>query len=81
MLTRHGRASAELRDELVEWSLWLANTMPPWAAYRAMRGCRMVALDKQPGTRPVGIGEARMRAVSKLVLMDVGMEGKEACVW
>ncbi len=79
MLLRHGRASSELRDELTEWALWLANSSPPWAAYRAMRQGRLVALDKQPGVRPVGIGETWMRAVSKLVLAQCGMDGKEAC--
>ena len=79
MLLRHGRASSELRDELTEWALWLANSSPPWAAYRAMHQGRLVALDKQPGVRPVGIGETWMRAVSKLVLAQCGMDGKEAC--
>jgi hypothetical protein len=35
-LLKHGKASAELHEELVEWALWLANTMPLWALYRAM---------------------------------------------
>ena len=64
---------------MVEWALWLANTTPPWAAYRAMRQGRLVALDKQPSVRPLGIGEAWMRAISKLVLMQCGRDGKAAC--
>ncbi|KAL7476842.1 hypothetical protein ACHAW6_002690, partial [Cyclotella cf. meneghiniana] len=36
-LLKHGKASAELREELVEWALWLANTAPLWALYRAMQ--------------------------------------------
>ena len=79
MLLRHGRASAELREELSEWARWLANTSPPWAAYRAMRQGRLVALDKQPGVRPLGIGESWMRAVAKLVLAELGRDGKAAC--
>ncbi|KAL7477069.1 hypothetical protein ACHAW6_002889, partial [Cyclotella cf. meneghiniana] len=35
-LLKHSKAFAELREELVEWVLWLANTTPSWAAYRAM---------------------------------------------
>ncbi|KAL7474906.1 hypothetical protein ACHAW6_004615, partial [Cyclotella cf. meneghiniana] len=66
-LLKHGKASAELQEELVEWALWLANTAPPWASYQAMRQGRLVALDKQPGVRPLGIGEAWMHAVSKLL--------------
>eukprot|EP00804_Cyclotella_cryptica_P029931 CCRYP_017814-RA/>CCRYP_017814-RA protein AED:0.77 eAED:0.58 QI:0/-1/0/1/-1/1/1/0/182 len=44
-----------------------------------MRQGRLVALDKNPGVRPVGIGECWIRAVSKLVLADCGKEGKAAC--
>ena len=51
----------------------------PFAAIRAMLAKRLVALDKQPGTRPLGIGESWMRGVSKLVLMDCGGDAKEAC--
>ena len=78
-LLRYGKASSDLREELLEWTLWLSNTAPPWAAYRAMRQGRLVALDKNPGVRPVGIGECWIRAVSKLVLADCGKEGKAAC--
>ena len=63
----------------MEWALWLANTTPSWATYQAMRQGHLVALDKQPGVRPLGIGEAWMRAVSKLVLMQCGRDGKAAC--
>eukprot|EP00804_Cyclotella_cryptica_P017895 CCRYP_001275-RA/>CCRYP_001275-RA protein AED:0.09 eAED:0.08 QI:0/-1/0/1/-1/1/1/0/754 len=64
---------------MLEWTLWLGNTSPPWAAYRAMRQGRLVALDKQPGVRPVGIGECWIRAVSKCILKECGREGKAAC--
>ena len=78
-LLRYGKASSELREEMLEWTLWLGNTSPPWAAYRAMRQGRLVALDKQPGVRPLGIGECWLRAVSKCVLKECGREGKAAC--
>eukprot|EP00804_Cyclotella_cryptica_P006584 CCRYP_008565-RA/>CCRYP_008565-RA protein AED:0.42 eAED:0.42 QI:0/0/0/1/0.33/0/4/0/373 len=79
MLLRFQQASTTLRVEMVLWVHWLANTSPPWAAYRAMKQGRLVALDKQPGVRPLGIGEIWLRAVSKCVLKDCGKEGKDAC--
>ena len=79
MLLRFQQASTTLRVEMVQWVHWLANTSPPWAAYRAMKQGRLVALDKQPGVRPLGIGEIWLRAVSKCVLKDCGKEGKDAC--
>ncbi len=55
-LLRFGAASDSLRNALAETAKWLANEKPSWAAHRAVMACRLVALDKQPGTRPVGIG-------------------------
>ena len=49
-LLRHGTGSAELREELAAWADWLANSSPPWAAYRAMMAGWLVVLDKRLGT-------------------------------
>ena len=35
----------------------LANVSPPWTAYLAFMSVRLIALDKQPGLYPVGVGE------------------------
>ena len=58
--TRFGVVSQHLREELAEIYMWISNTNPPFALYRALRACRGVALDKKPGTRPVGVGELFM---------------------
>ena len=55
-LLRYGTHSHMLREELASLTNWLANDHSPWAAYRALMTCRLVALDKQPGVRPVGDG-------------------------
>ena len=52
---------------------------PPWAAYRAMMACRLVALDKQPGVRPVGIGEIYRRLWAKCLLKVAGSQATAAC--
>ena len=65
---RHSRASRVLREEMAEWTEWLCNELPPWVAYRAMMGARLVALDKEPGTRPLGFGECLQRGFAKCVL-------------
>eukprot|EP00957_Ditylum_brightwellii_P181560 13829941-Ditylum_brightwellii.AAC.1 len=64
---------------MVQLADWLANRSPPWAAYRALMACRLVALDKCPGTRPVGIGEIIRRMVAKMVIRATGDEAKVAC--
>jgi len=78
-LLRYGVASERLRISLASLGAWLANGNPPWAAYRALRACRLVALDKQPGSRPVGIGEIYSRLFAKCVLQLVGLEATHAC--
>ena len=78
-LLRFGRESEAFRMEMAAWTNWLANTHPPWAAYRAIMSSRLVALDKQPGTRPVGIGEVYRRLWAKCLLKNIGHQATIAC--
>ena len=41
--------------------------------------CRLVALDKRPEVRPMGIGETLRRALAKLVMRAAGEQAKTAC--
>ena len=56
-LLRFGCASEELRVVVARLADWMDNSSPPWAAYCARMACRLAALDKSPGLRPVGGGE------------------------
>ena len=58
---------------------WLANGSPPWAAYCAFMSGRLIALDKQPGIWPVGVGETLRRIFAKIVLKVTGPETTMAC--
>jgi hypothetical protein len=77
-LLRFGAESESLRDALAVIAEWLANEHPPWAAYRALMACRLVALDKCPGVRPVGIGEVYRRLIAKCVLEVAGGQATTA---
>jgi hypothetical protein len=78
-LLRFGKESEALREEMAQWANWLAVSNPPWAAYRALVACRLVALDKSPGTRPVGIGEIYRRLWAKCILVVAGSQATAAC--
>ena len=78
-LLRFGAESEQLRRELAAWAHWLSNEHPPWAAYRALMACRLIALDKQPGVRPVGIGEVYRRLLAKCVIAVIGQQATAAC--
>ena len=78
-LLRFGCASEVLGVVVASLDDWMANSSPPWAAYRALMACRLVALDKRPGVRPVGIGETLRRALDKLVMRAAVDQAKTAC--
>ena len=55
---------------------WMANGICPWASLRALLANRLVALDKCPGVRMVGIGEAMRQMLAKYVLLMAKAETK-----
>ena len=57
----------------------MANYSPPRAAYYALKSCRLVALDKMPGLRPVRIEETLRQALAKLVMRAAGDQAKTVC--
>lgn len=79
LLLKHGGASRRLRVAVANFTEWMANESPPWAAIRALMSGRLVALDKCPGIRPIGIGELWRRLISKCFLKVAGPQAKEAC--
>ena len=44
-----------------------------------MMGARLCALDKQPGVRPLGIGEIWQRSIAKCAISIRGEDVKAAC--
>jgi hypothetical protein len=78
-MLRHGQASQLLRQSVRDYVDWIANGSPPWAAIRALKAGRLVALDKCPGIRPIGVGETWSRLFAKCVLFVARSEAKEAC--
>ena len=57
----------------------MAKPYLPWAADLALMAFRLVALDKRPGVRPMGIGETLCRALEKLIMRSAGDQAKKAC--
>ena len=58
-LLKCGDVSTRLRTSIETFVDWLANGIQSWAAYCAFMSGRLIVLDKQPGVRPVGVGEMR----------------------
>ena len=75
----YGGASAKLRNEMATFTNWIADGSPPWAAIRALMACCLVALDKQPGTDLVGVGEIFCNLVAKSLIYTVRAQATQAC--
>ena len=79
ILLQHGGASKILRQTVAKFARWMSNSYPPWAAYRALQWNRLVALGKNPGIRPLGIGDIWRRLLAKCNLAVSGPAAKDAC--
>ncbi|KAL7462173.1 hypothetical protein ACHAXS_002561, partial [Conticribra weissflogii] len=79
LLLRYGTSSTLFRYEMAQWTEWLANDSPPWAAYRATMATRAVAFNKFPGVRPLSIGESYRRLWARLIISQTRDQAKAAC--
>jgi len=78
-LLHFGMESEALCKEMASWAMWLTNESPPWPAYHTiMAGC-LVTLDKEPGVRPMGIGEIYHWLMAKCILAMTGCQATAAC--
>lgn len=78
-LLRFGEASLHLRTAVAQLTMHLNNNFVPWNQIQALMSSRLVALDKCPGVRPIGIGECLRRILSKCMILVTGSEVTEAC--
>ena len=78
-LLRHGVSSACLRDAVAMLAHCLANGIVDWESIRALMASRLIALDKCPGVRPIGVGEALRRILCKVIALATRTDLEDVC--
>ena len=71
-------ASSELCDALACLCKWICSTYVDPRGLTAFVACRLIALNKCPGVRPIRIGEVVCRISGKVILATIGDDIQEA---
>ena len=79
VLLRHGAHSSHLRDEVATLATKMCDQILPCSKVRALVSGRLIALDKCPGVRPIGIGEYLWRIICKSVAEFTKTDLEETC--
>jgi hypothetical protein len=80
LLLKFGGPSANLREAVAALTRRLANSIVPWEDIRALKAKKLIALDKCPGVRPIGVGDALDRLCAKILIEVTGDDVEHACL-
>ncbi len=70
--TSFKRASTELCNSVAMVARRISTTLVDPQGLAPLLACRLIALDKNPGIRPIGVGETVRRIMSKAILRITG---------
>ena len=79
VLLRYDSCSARCRDAVAPLVSLLGNSIVDWNWIQALLANRLIALDKCPGFRPIGIGKNLRRILSKVVCFITRSDAEEVC--
>ena len=80
LLLKQGGASENLREAMAALTRRLANNIVEWDDIRAMKANKLIALDKCPGVRPIGIGDVAARLCAKVMIYITGDDVQSECL-
>ena len=70
-------ASCNLREALAGTARRICSSFVDPEPLKPLTACRLIALDKCPGVRPIGIGEVSRRIISKAILTVINADIQE----
>ena len=76
---KFGADSTRLNIRVGTFVDWISNGSLPWTDYRAFMFGHLIALDKPPGVRLVGVGETWRRFFANILLKVTGPEATMVC--
>ena len=76
---RYGNSSTHLHDSVAGLCCHLCNSIVPWDSIRALVVSHLIALDKCPGVRPIGIGKTLHRIIVKTVCLATRLDATLVC--
>ena len=79
ILLQFGASSTRLHDTVAAVCCRLCNTITPWEDIQALIACRLIALNKCPGVRPIGIGETLHRVIGKTICLSTRIDATMVC--
>ena len=65
--SKYRKEEKDLREEITRIAKHLAGTIVDPKSIEAFLSCRLIPLNKNPGVRPIGIGEVLRRIVGKVI--------------
>ena len=78
LCTCFGPASSDLCQALADVAKRLCTSYVDPASIAPFVACRLIALNKNPGARPIGIGDTARRIIAKSVLMIISGDIQDA---
>lgn len=78
LCTCFGSASSDLCQALADVAKRLCTSYVDPASIALFVACRLIALNKNPGARPIGIGDTARRIIAKSVLMVISGDIQDA---
>ena len=78
LCTSFKTASTELYDALAATARKLCSHYVDPSGISAFVACRLIALDKCPGVRPIGVGETARRIIGRAIAKAISDDIQEA---